>query len=294
MIVFFLKLMLPVSILIVSGCGTMTGIPSHGGGKRYAMEQELVAATARASAKALDVSALRGKRAAVYIVGMGDQGSGNLIGGRANLASILRGEIISTPVTEYPVVTTTTTTGAVTTIAENALNAPRRTDGSGLRGEVGVNYNGLGAYRSEAVLNPRDAQFLSAVLQESMVLRGVKVVDPPAANVDVYITVDVFGTTRSRTDFGTDNRETLIAKTALELAALDRKTGNVIVNPQMVAYEAEYSEKYVAWTGPVKRTQHLREAPKPLIDFSDINGPVREVYRELPLESSHSRDEAMN
>lgn len=40
------RLLIPIlfSVFILSACGTLTGIPSHGGGKRFAVEQELVAA----------------------------------------------------------------------------------------------------------------------------------------------------------------------------------------------------------------------------------------------------------
>lgn len=34
---------LTLSALLLTGCDTLTGIPSHGGGKRFAVEQELVA-----------------------------------------------------------------------------------------------------------------------------------------------------------------------------------------------------------------------------------------------------------
>lgn len=37
--------------VILTACGTLTGIPSHGGGKRFAIEQELVTASARAAVK---------------------------------------------------------------------------------------------------------------------------------------------------------------------------------------------------------------------------------------------------
>ena len=40
---------LTLSALLLTGCGTLTGIPSHGGGKRFAVEQELVAASSRAA-----------------------------------------------------------------------------------------------------------------------------------------------------------------------------------------------------------------------------------------------------
>ncbi len=47
------RLLIPIlfSVFILSACGTLTGIPSHGGGKRFAVEQELVAASARAAVK---------------------------------------------------------------------------------------------------------------------------------------------------------------------------------------------------------------------------------------------------
>ena len=56
-----LKLALPLALItFLTGCGTLTGIPSHGGGKRFAIEQELVAASARGSLKELDLSSLVG------------------------------------------------------------------------------------------------------------------------------------------------------------------------------------------------------------------------------------------
>lgn len=38
-------------LLVLTACGTLTGIPAHGGGKRFAVEQELVAASSRAPSK---------------------------------------------------------------------------------------------------------------------------------------------------------------------------------------------------------------------------------------------------
>ena len=55
------KLMIVSSILVLTACGTLTKIPSHGGGKRFAVEQELVAASARAVTKGMDLSALQGR-----------------------------------------------------------------------------------------------------------------------------------------------------------------------------------------------------------------------------------------
>ena len=52
--------------LLLAACGTLTGIPSHGGGKRFAIEQELVAASARAAAKNMDLRPLQGRKVALY------------------------------------------------------------------------------------------------------------------------------------------------------------------------------------------------------------------------------------
>ncbi len=54
------RLLIPIlfSVFILSACGTLTGIPSHGGGKRFAVEQELVAASARAAVKDMDLTGI--------------------------------------------------------------------------------------------------------------------------------------------------------------------------------------------------------------------------------------------
>lgn len=256
--------------LFLAGCGTITGIPSHGGGKRFAVEQELISASARAVAKDLDVSALQGKRVAIYMVGIGDEGSGNLAGGRYSVEALMRGGYVNTPNSRYPIETTRTTTGSTVTIAENALNAPIDSKGSDRQLSAGIRYQGIGGYLSEAFVNPEDSQFLSAVLQESLVLRGVSVVSPEQAQLDVYFTVDVFGTIRRRTDYHITNQEVLLAKTAIEMTAIDRTTGDIVIPPQTSSFEAEYVEKYILWAGPVEVRKEVRRSDALLVDFKDM------------------------
>lgn len=276
-----------LAALLLSACGTFTGIPSHGGGKRFAIEQELIAATVRAVAKDLDVSSLVGRRAALFVVVMGDQGSGNLIGGRYSIEAAIRGQYANTPTVvtrnRFPTVpsTATTTTGAVvsTTTTTSVLDAPERsetdTDDGGFTANAGVAYQGLSAFRSEAFINPNDTQFLSAVLQEALTLRGVILVPPEAADVDIFVTVDVFGTVRSRVDWHLANQERLLAKTALEMMAIERRTGNVIMKPTVSAFEAEYVEQYYLWAGPVNTFKEVRRAAAPLVDFISLEMPAR-------------------
>ncbi|GJL83953.1 MAG: hypothetical protein DHS20C01_35870 [marine bacterium B5-7] len=331
-----------VTITFLAGCGTLTGIPSHGGGKRFAIEQELVAGTARAAAKDFDVSAIVGRRAAVYLTSIGDIGTGNLLGGRLSLSALLRGEAINSPVVEeqadfslidtraMSTSNTTTRTGSgsqssgssvtSTSSADNASTSAgggsssteatgnsttssdstsststssqsdsssrtdttaqvvspeatrrrTRTNDEGFSTEVGIGYSGIGGYSSSQVVVARDTQFLSAIIQTYLVLSGVIVVPPEFAEVDIYITVDVFGTIRSRKDWLVVNAEMLKAKTAMELAAIDRQTGEVIIPPQVSSYEAEYRENFTFWMGPSKTAKSIKRSDGLLSDYTTL------------------------
>ncbi len=265
----------------MSACGTFTGIPSHGGGKRFAIEQEVVAASARAAAKDVDVRALVGKRCALYIISMGDEGSGNLVGGRYEWQAAIRGEYVNTPTLRsnsvYPIIPTTTVTETAgiqtTTNAENAINAPasvrQDTEGADFRAGGGASYSGPGQYRAEAFINPLDAQFLRAVIHEAFMLRGVIVVPPDRAEVDVYVTVDIFGTHRRRIDMHVHNEERLMGKTAMQVTGFNRQR-KVVQEPTTSSWEAEYIEKYIAWSGPVKIEKEVRRSNDLLVSFKDV------------------------
>ena len=300
-------------LLLLSGCGSLTGLPGHGGGKRFAIEQELVAATTRATIKKIDLSTIRGKKVNLYINAIGDTGSGNLIGGRFSLVSQLRGDYIHTPqVVEesvFPRYTTTASTSESTdsssgssgqttqdspastttssssqtstsstsssTVTDTLLNSPERKTsqqkGSGSEMQLGVEYKGLGAYQNSEEISSNDLQYLSGLIQTYFFLRGVNVVPPSEAEVDVYITVDVFGTIRTRVDWFLANNEILRAKTALEVMAIDHHTGALVMEPQSAYSEAEYNEQYVLWVGPVSIKKRLKRAGPLLSDFTDLS-----------------------
>lgn len=83
----------------ISGCGTLTGIPAHGGGKRFATEQKLVSASARAALKQIDVSPLMGRKVFVLYTVINDQGAGSMNGGRMTLAGLLQTAAAVAPTT---------------------------------------------------------------------------------------------------------------------------------------------------------------------------------------------------
>ncbi len=280
--------------LMLTGCGTLTGIPSHGGGKRFAIEQELVSASARAAAKDMDLRALQGKKVALYIASMGDQGSGSLTGGRYSIDALVRGEYANNPTNRteysYPRYETTaeTISGDLTglTTSWSTLNAPLssrvKNEGLGSRSGLGLNTNGMGDYRNETLTtNPRDAAFLTHLLQTVFYLRGINVVSPERADVDVFINIDVFGTVRSRTEMHLYNAETLKAQTKLEYFAVDRNSKKLLIKPQNSAFEAAYEERYSLWMGPYKTNKSVQTADKLMVDFSDI-----EPYNDMGVNNA--------
>lgn len=176
------------------------------------------------------------------------------------------------------------------------MNAPASalTKNNGRKGErsAGLTVNGNSDYRNETLItNPRDVSFLTGLVQTVFHLLGIDVVAPEYADADVFVTVDVFGTIRSRTEYHIYNAETLKAQTKLEYFAVDRTSRRLLIKPTSSAYEAQYKEKYALWTGPFKITKNIKAAEGLMVDFSDItpygNGPAG--TRTPPeLESSKS------
>ena len=287
-------------LTLLTGCGASTGIPGHGGGKRFAVEQELVAAATRAAIQKIDLTTIRGRKVNLFVNAIGDTGAGNLVGGRFSLVSQLRGDYIQTaPVSEtsvYPRYSTTSTTGsALTQTTESVLNAPvskqTRQEAGAAVIQAGVEYQGLGAYHNSEEITSNDLQYLSALMQTYLFLQRVYIVPPSEAEVDVYITVDIFGTVYTRIDWLLANNEILRAKTSLEVMAVDHWTGELLMQPQTAAAESEYNEQYVLWAGPVTVSKTLRNAKPLLCDFTGLREahpvalPVkREVQPPYPFQ----------
>ena len=331
-----LSVLIPCLVLsLLAGCAAQTGIPGHGGGKRFAVEQELVAAATRTAIKQIDLSCLRGKRVNLYINAMGDTGSGNLTGGRFSIISQLHGDYVQQPKTEQTYIyprydsrsTTTSTTESVggqsgrseqygvtsssashsrerstttqSTVSNTLLNSPlsatTREGGPAGAAQLGMKYEGLGAYHNSEEFNSDDLRYLTAIMETYMFLQGVIVAPPSEAEADVYITVDVYGTVYTRVDWFLANNEILRAKTGLEVFAVDAESGKILMAPQSAVAEAEYNEQYILWAGPVSIRKSVRKAEPLLVDFGDAQ-PGQEknlfVEREEPPAAPfrHRRD----
>jgi len=236
----------------LSGCGTETGIPSHGGGKRFAIEQELVTASARAALEPIDLSPLSGRTVRVVFSSIGDEGSGNLSGGRLSIDRVLGGSYSVNP---------TSRTAVADGIARTTVA------GAGFQAAAGLLTDGPTGYRSEAFINPRDVDYLSALVTTRLILAGAQVKVNPAAAVDILVLVltDVYGTIRDRTDYLVYNQERLRARTALEIVAVQASDGLVVLPPRRGAAEAVWEENYVVWTGPVSTNRSVHQLDELII-----------------------------
>ena len=166
-----------------------------------------------------------------------------------------------------------TTSGVSST--DTLLPSPeeKQTQQKGRGGEiqVGLEYKGLGSYQNSEEISSDDLQYLSGLLQTYLFLQGVNVVPPSEAEIDVYITVDVFGTVRTRVEWFLANNEILRAKTAIEVMAIDHLSGALVMMPQSASVEAEYNEQYILWAGPIMITKYLKKSEPLLSDFTDLH-----------------------
>jgi hypothetical protein len=128
----------------------------------------------------------------------------------------------------------------------------------------------LGEYQNFPVPKS-DASLLMGLVRNYLMLKGVVPTTPNDPNADVllYVTVDIFGTVRSRFDALLYNNETVKAETGLEIMAFDR-TGQLVLAPQSSNREARYREHYVLWTGPVTSHEQVYPGQGLLVDFSQV------------------------
>lgn len=293
-------------VAMSSGCATVTGIPAHGGGKRFFIEQELISASARASAQCVHLEQISGKRAALFLTTVGDQGAGNLVGGRYQWQSAIRGDYVSNPNVAtrnsaglpQSVTVTRDGAGAVQQIIEstNPTIFPSASDsqqeGWDARTGAGVGFNGMGDYSTLGFLND-DASFLGAVIREALVLKGVILSQPDQAEVFIYVTVDAFGTNRNRTEWHLYNEERLQAKTAVHVTVFDNK-GKVLIPTQTSSWEADYRERYMLWCGPWKVHKRVYCSDDLLVSYRNLaeEAVARQMYEEEEAKRKEAEEKA--
>ncbi len=166
------------------------------------------------------------------------------------------------------------TVGSSSSVRQEISPAPvhtrTETKGSRLEGSVSLVYRGLGEYQNFNVPKS-DASLLMGLVRNYLLLNGVIPTTPTDGNADVllYVTVDIFGTIRSRFDAFIYNNERVKAETSFEMMAFDR-TGKLIMPPRNSNEVAEYTEHYLFWAGPLNTREKVYEGEGLLVDFSTV------------------------
>ncbi len=155
-------------------------------------------------------------------------------------------------------------------VAGAPVNTSVQTKGFDTKASATLNYKGLGEYQNFNVPKS-DASLLMGLVRSYLLLSGITPTTPTDKTADVllYVTVDVFGIVRSRTDLYLYNQEHVKAETSFEITAYDRD-GKLILAPTSANREAHYAEHYLLWAGPFKTSERLEKGQGLLVDFSDV------------------------
>jgi len=228
-------LFLSLAIVSLAGCGTWTPLPSHGGGRRFAVEQALVSAAARSAISQLPLQDLRGQSVNVEVHIIHDEGSGFIAGGRPLASDLVSGSAG---------VAQATVRGSRTTNLTSSLSATTRAS----------------EYQNNLYISSSDRAFLLSVIQSIFRRNNIDIANTreenassaslPEATILVEIIVDIFGIIRSRSDFVLANAEKLEAVTSLEYTIAELRPGGVRRSGRTSA-QATYLENYVLWSGPI-------------------------------------------
>jgi hypothetical protein len=221
-------------VFSLAGCGTYSPIPAHGGGKRFAVEQALISAAMRSAISDIPITSFRDKKVYLQTAIINDEGGGAMGGGRPYASEqmnllISRGDP-----------------------SANLSGSPSR-----LQLSAGViALRGDNSYIKDIGFNNSDSRQFGNLLASYLIRNNVMINPEHESEGDpdyfLEIIVDVLGSWRSRTDWLITNKEELMAVVSLEYVITPVNQDKTARQFGRIAYEATFTEKYVAWMGPTK------------------------------------------
>ena len=225
--------------LLLSACGNYRDLPSHGGGKRLALEQVAVSSAIRAALGQMPFEVLRGRTVSLEVAIIQDEGSGYMSGGRPTM-----------------------TGGLSATVNSAVRNAAGLLNGGASAGVLPTGPN----YQMNTYLSVSDRPFLAALLASALNRNNVSVrpdgmgAGGPPATHTLEVIVDVLGIVRERQDWLLTNRERTRTIVSMEFVVTPNEPGQERV-VRRVSYEASYDENYILWSGPVEEGFKLKRLP---------------------------------
>ena len=227
----FKKFILIISLfflIVTTGCGTTTPIPAQGGGKRFAIEQAMLSASARKAILDIPLEKLRGKIVSLEVSVIQDEGGGAItLGGRPYATGILSGQ------------------------KDHFVQSGGGTSISSFGGRLNQSEP---SYFKDITYNSSDSRQFTNLLVSAMLRQNI-LINPTQeskkqAEYSLEVLVDVFGIWRSRTDWLAHNAETLMATTSIEYVITPLEDENEIRKVDRVGYDATFKVKYAFWIGP--------------------------------------------
>lgn len=249
-----------ISVLVLlQGCGSFTPMPSHGGGKRFAIEQKLVSAVTKRAISDLPIDDLRGLKGYVNITVIFDEGGGYVNGGRLSASEIFGASA----------------NAGRSYLGGDVLNSSSRNKSI----ELGINTSKAQTnFNKDIAFNSSDSRhFIN--LASSFLLRNNVLKDPNPetdgpADFILEIIVDTLGTIWKRSDWGLVNSDSLSAVVSYEYMIIPLKDEiKKIAKVGSISYEANYKDNYIFWMGPTKSEMTVNKS-----DFGDSIGTLGPIF----------------
>ena len=225
-----------LSALLLASCGTMRGIPSHGGGKRFDEEQRIVAASIRQAIADMNLDAIKGRRVRIVFNTMSHSG-----GGQMQFPGIDSVSLGANSSDEDRNVTRENHTGAASNPWDPSYRDLSDVARTGLNANIRLRTQTT--YRPFWAPTTSDERYLQGSLHMFMAHRGI-IIDNQKPEISLYILVDVLGTNRSRSNYILYSKDRLEASCELTYYAINLK-GEIVLPAARSGARAQYSESSV-------------------------------------------------
>ena len=263
-----------IAAVILSGCSSFRGLPSHGGGKRFDEEQRMLAAAVRHSVAEMDLSPLTGKRVNVVIRNLETSGSGTTTFAGLNSLAV-GGNRQHVDIDQFrPDVTANPDVAFISNQDED-----RRI------GTVSANISARNTYRASSFSTAQDISYLQSVIEMKMHHQGITLT-PNNTEAILVVLVDVLGSNRSRRDQLLLIRDKLKVSCELTYYAMDTQSGEIIFPSKQVGAAAEYALDYIRLTSLnwiQRKVGYSKPIVYPTLSLADGyhgNGGDKSIYRQ--------------
>ena len=241
--------LLLAGLVVLGGCGTFRGIPSHGGGKRFDEEQRIVSSAIRQSLAEMDLQELRGKRVRVVVDSIAHEGSGNV---------------------NWPGLTNLGTAASINWNENNYLNRTANewrvsdTESTGISGNT--SYRANPEYYSSYSGTSQDLLYLRAVLDMKARHAGLVLEGEP--QVALFVLVDVLGLNRSRRSYMFKSNDNYHASCEITYYAQDLASGELIFRERQIGAMSAYDEEHT-WLSPWIAASYTTVPTCPIVPLLD-------------------------